>query len=189
MKFTLKEIILIGIFAALTAVFAQISIPIPISPVPITLSIFAVFLSALILGSKCGAFSQIIYVLLGTFGVPVFSGLHSGPGYILGATGGYIISYPIMAFVIGLLIDRKKTVSVLDMIGAMIIGLIICYTLGTSWLAVFTKMNAAKAISLGIVPYLPLDILKTVAAALIGYQTRATLLRANLIIEKTKVLK
>ena len=101
MKLNLKEINLIAVFTAVTAILAQISIPIPISPVPVTLSIFGVLLSSLILGRKCGTISQIVYILLGAAGVPVFAGLRGGLSVLLSPTGGYIVSYPIIALVIG----------------------------------------------------------------------------------------
>ena len=116
MKFTIKEMILIGIFAAITAVCAQISIPLPIliSPVPVTLSLFAVFMSAVLLGPKCGAFSQIIYVLIGICGAPVFAGYLGGFGVLAGYKGGYILSYPVIALVIGLILRNRKTLTRMD---------------------------------------------------------------------------
>lgn len=181
MKFTVKEVTLIGIFTAITVIFAQISIPIPFSPVPITLSIFGVFMTALILGSKCGTLSQLIYVLLGLCGLPVFSGFHGGIDVIAGPKGGYILSYPVMVLVVGLMLEKKKQVSITDMIGMLVIGLIICYSIGATWLAIAIKADAAKAIAVGIAPFLPLDILKVVVAAVVGHQVRSTLLKANLL--------
>lgn len=182
MKFTLKEMILIGIFAALTSVCAQISIPIPFSPVPITLSLFAVFMSAVLLGPKCGAFSQLIYVLVGLCGAPVFAGFLGGIGTLAGYKGGYILSYPIIALVIGLLLKTRKTISYIDMIGAMVIGLIICYTMGASWLGFTLKKSVSEAITLGVAPFLPLDLIKIVFVAVIGYHVRAVLIKAKLIL-------
>jgi biotin transport system substrate-specific component len=181
MKFSVKEITLVGIFTALTAIFAQVSIPIPFSPVPITLSIFAVFMTSIILGKKCGTMSMLIYVLIGAIGVPVFAGLSGGFDIIAGPKGGYILSYPIMAFLIGMIIEKKKEASSTDLIGILVVGLIICYSLGATWLAITIKADAAKAISVGVAPFLPLDLLKIVLAAVVGNQVRATLIKANLL--------
>ncbi|MFQ5769363.1 MAG: biotin transporter BioY, partial [bacterium] len=97
--------ILSSLFAALTAAGAFIKIPLPY--VPITLQTFFVLLAGLVLGPKFGALSQIIYLAVGLLGVPIFA--HGGgPGYILQPTFGYLLGYPIAAFVIGLLTKRKK---------------------------------------------------------------------------------
>jgi biotin transport system substrate-specific component len=179
MKFTLKEIILIGIFAALTTICAQFSINIPFSPVPITLQIFAVCFSAAILGTKCGTFSQLIYVLLGTFGVPVFNHFSSG---LMRPTGGYIISFPIVALVIGLILAHVKNPTKKHMFFAMVVGLIICYSIGTIWLGLYLKLSFYKSLVAGIGWYLPFDILKIVIASIIGFEVRKALQKANLIL-------
>lgn len=181
MKFTLKEMTLSALFAAFTAICAQISIPIPFSPVPLTLSLFAVFMSAVILGPKYGSLSQVIYVLLGTCGAPVFAGFMGGFGVVAGFKGGYILSYPVIALVIGLILKKKPVVSRMDMIGAMVIGLILCYTMGATWLGFVLKKTVAESITLGVAPFLPLDILKIVLVSVIGYQVRNSLIKAKLL--------
>ena len=90
-----------GLMAAVTAIMAQIAIPMP-QGVPMTLQTFAVTLAGIILGSKRGAISMLIYLLLGAVGLPVFSGFRGGLGMLVGPTGGFLISFPIMAFIIGL---------------------------------------------------------------------------------------
>lgn len=178
MKFSLREIILIGIFASLTIVCAQISIIVPFSPVPITLQILAVCFSASILGSKCGAFSQLIYVLLGTLGLPVFYNFGSG---IIRPTGGYIISFPIVALIIGLLLEHTKKPTRKSLAFAMVIGLVLCYTIGTAWLGFYLKLNFYKSLIAGIGWYLPFDIIKIIIASFLGFEVRKLLLKANLI--------
>src|SRR5918912_1625773 len=88
--------------AAVTAVAAQIAIPLPFSPVPFTLQVLAVVLSGLLLRSRYGALAQAIYVLVGAVGVPVFAQFSGGLGVVLGPTGGYLLSYPVAAAVAGL---------------------------------------------------------------------------------------
>jgi biotin transporter BioY len=104
----LKGMIFAALFAALTAAVAWFKIPLPFTPVPITLQTLAVLLSGVMLGSYYGALSMIIYLLLGAIGLPVFAGGGSGIGALLGPTGGYLFSYPIAAFVIGKMKEKKK---------------------------------------------------------------------------------
>lgn len=187
MKFSVKEIVLIGIFAALTAIMAQISIP--LKPVPITFQIFAVFLSAFILGSKCATFSQIVYVLLGAIGLPVFSKFSGGTQIILGPTGGYIIAFPIVAFVVGKLVEKKAEPSKIYLISVALLGLILCYSLGAAQLGFILKLSVQKSLSLGVLPFIPLDIVKLIIASVLGYEIRKILLKANLLSPALNIVK
>lgn len=187
--FTTKEVVLAGMFAAFTAIMAQISIPISISPVPITMQIFAVCMAAAILGSKGGVTSQLIYVLLGIAGVPVFSNFGSGLSTILGPKGGYIISFPVAALVIGLLVEKKVNISVFSMIAAMIAGLAVCYTIGTAWLGFTLKLTPIKAILVGAGWYLPLDTLKIIIAAFISLKVRKSLINSGFIAPRMNNVK
>ncbi|MEG0107533.1 MAG: biotin transporter BioY [Lachnospiraceae bacterium] len=162
--FTTKELILIAMFAALTAVTSQISIPLPFTPIPINLATLSVFLAGGLLGSKNGATSQIIYVLLGAVGLPVFAGFTGGLGRIVGPTGGYIIGYVVAALVIGQLLSRlPKNIwsNVISMIG----GLSCCYILGTAWFMLLTKTGMMESLTLCVVPFLLGDFLKIILAA------------------------
>ena len=102
MKLTTYELVLCALCAAVTCILAPISVPLA-GEVPISLATFAVLLSGILLGGRFGAISQLVYVLLGSVGVPVFAGWTGGIGITLGVTGGYIIGYILMAFVAGLL--------------------------------------------------------------------------------------
>lgn len=184
MKINLKAIILTGIFAAITAVLSQVSIPIPFSPVPITLSLVAVFLSSIILGSKFGTISQIVYLLLGAVGVPVFANFHGGIGVLLGPTGGFLLSYPFVSLIIGLFINKKEPLKTCDLILPVSLGLIICYTFGSVWLAYVTKMTFINTISMGVLPFIPLDIIKVIFIILTGSKIRNSLQKSNLNIKK-----
>src|SRR3712207_1750584 len=97
----LKGMIFAALFAALTAACAWFKVPLPFTPVPITLQTLAVLLSGAMLGAYYGALSMIIYLILGAIGLPVFAGGGSGFGSLLGPTGGYLLSYPIASFVVG----------------------------------------------------------------------------------------
>lgn len=161
-----KNLILFGIFAALTAVCSMVSIPLPFTPVPINLATLSVFLAGGLLGSKGGAMSQTVYVLLGAIGLPVFHNFSGGIGVIAGPTGGYIIGYIVAAFVIGLLIE-KIGYSYTKAPLAMATGLFFCYLLGTLWFMGLTKMGLVEALMLCVVPFLIGDAIKIVAAVLL----------------------
>ncbi len=181
---TVKQIILAGLCTAVTAILAQFTIVIPFSPIPITLQVLAVSLAGVLLGARLGAISQLTYVLLGICGLPVFSGLGSGIGAVLGPKGGYIISFPFMAFVTGLLIERfeKKTgISRLKTYISMAAGLAVCYIFGTAWLGYVLELDLLKAVVMGTGFFLPFDLIKLSAAAFIGYEVRNALTRAGLI--------
>ena len=107
-KNKLKGMVFAALFAALTAAVAWFKIPLPFTPVPITLQTLAVLLSGAMLGAYYGALSMIIYLALGALGLPVFAGGSSGIGALLGPTGGYLFSYPIASFVIGKMLEKKK---------------------------------------------------------------------------------
>ena len=181
MRFELRQLILASLFAALTAVCARISINTPFAAAAITLQTFAVFISAVTLGSKYGALSQIVYILIGAVGMPVFSNGGSGLGWILGPTGGFLISFPVIAFLIGFVIERKKQVSRTDIIGLLVIGMIICYIFGATQFALIKGYDYVKAINAVVIPFIPFDIIKLIAAAILGYQVRMALIKANLL--------
>ncbi len=180
MKLSIKEIILSGLFAALTAIGAQIAIPTPL--VPITLQTLFVHLSGIILGKKCGALSQIILLLLGAIGLPVFSQFRGGLHMLVGPTGGYLISFPIVAFITGLLLEHKSEFKIFHAVGVSIIGLVICYAIGTIQLALAAGLDFTKALSLGVLPFIPFDIIKLVFASIIGIHVKKVLIKAKLYI-------
>lgn len=181
MKLNLKDIILVGIFAALTAILSQLSFKSPFSPVSITMQTLAVFLSAALLGSKKGFLSQIVYILLGVFGVPVFANLRGGLDVILGPSGGYIIGFPVIVLITGLLIERKYEIKAMELAIQMTFGTVILYIIGTAWLAYVLKVDLYKALWLGVIPFLPFDVLKISAAAVLGCRVRKALQKAGLL--------
>ena len=152
----------------LTIVAAQVSIPLPFTPVPFTLQPMVVLLGGAALGSRLGMTSQVLYLALGIAGLPVFAAspiLPQGFARLLGPTGGYLMSYPIAAFVAGYLaergFDRRYATSVL----AMFAGLTIIFTFGVLWLAFGAHAGLATAVRTGLVPFIPADIIKVLLAA------------------------
>lgn len=107
-KEKLRGMVFAALFAAMTGAVAWFKIPLPFTPVPITLQTLMVLLSGAMLGSYYGSLAMIIYLILGAIGLPVFAGGSSGFGALFGPTGGYLFSYPIAAFIIGKMIERKK---------------------------------------------------------------------------------
>jgi len=167
-KLSIRQMVLISLFAALTAVGAFISIP--IYPVPLTLQTLFTLLAAMILGSVMGASSQIIYVLLGVIGLPVFAGFKAGIGILFGPTGGFLLGFIISAYVIGKIIEVKKEKNIFYYFLAGIIGTVILYIIGITQLSLITGIGIKKAITVGMLPFLPGDILKIIAASFIAHK-------------------
>jgi Uncharacterized conserved protein len=155
-----------SLFAALTAVGAWISIPLP--EVPITLQTLFTMLSGAILGPYFGALAMIVYVLMGLIGLPVFANGTSGLGMLLGPAGGYLIGFIIGAVIIGLLVRMKKKPDFLWLCLAMAIGEFVVLAFGTAWLFISTGGSVETAIAAGFLPFVPGDILKIAVAALIA---------------------
>jgi biotin transport system substrate-specific component len=173
----------VALMAAVTAVAAQIAIPLPFSPVPFTLQVLAVILSGLLLGPRYGALAQAIYVLVGTVGVPVFAGFSGGLGVILGPTGGYLVSYPIAAAVAGLAVPavtgaaRRRALSFGFLWGCA--SLAVIYALGVTWLAVVTKLPFAVALAQGVLPFVLFDLIKVALAAFMAVATAPAIIMSR----------
>lgn len=165
------NMILVSIFAALTAVGAFIKIPLP--PVPFTLQVFFVILAGLLLGSRMGFVSQIVYIALGLVGVPIFTG-GGGLQYIFHPTFGYLIGFAIAAYVVGRMTEKLKNPSFGQCLKASLVGLAISYLFGVSHLYIILKYvnevptSLSKVLMSGCVVFLPWDIAKMVAASWIA---------------------
>jgi len=165
-KINIRQMTLISLFAALTAVGAFISVPLYL--VPLSLQSLFTLLAAMILGSVMGASSQIIYVLLGVIGLPVFAGFKAGIGILFGPTGGFLLGFIISAYIIGKIVELKKEKNIFYYFLAGIIGTIILYIIGITQLSLVTGIGIKKAITVGMLPFLPGDILKIIAASFIA---------------------
>ncbi|GAW92887.1 biotin transporter BioY [Calderihabitans maritimus] len=174
-----KSLVLAGLFAAITAISAQISIPLSFTPVPITMQVLAVCLAGGILGARLGAVSQLVYILLGAFGMPVFAQGKAGLNVLFGPTGGYIIGFVIAAYVIGLVIEKRMTY--LSTLVAMFLGLVIIYFLGTIQLKFVLDLTWQKALIFGVGWFLPLDILKIFIGAALSVSVRRALVQSGMI--------
>lgn len=174
--FSARDIVLAGLFAAATAVLSQISIPIPISPVPFSLGLFGVMLTANVLETKVAVMSQLVYVLVGATGVPVFAGFQGGIQRLAGPTGGFLIGYILMALAIGLILQRKPEAGFPRFFLANIAGLVVLHTLGSLWLGFSANMSFYQTIMADIVPFFPLDLVKAGICAVVARQLRQRLL-------------
>ena len=139
-KIRTKQMVLIALMTAVTCVLGPLSIPLPFSPVPISLTNFAIFLAIFVLGMKSGTISFIIYLLLGAVGVPVFSSFRGGFQVLAGPTGGYLIGFIFLALIMGFALDHFDRKLVPTIIG-MIIGMAVCYAFGTVWLAKLLSLS------------------------------------------------
>ena len=160
----------VALMTAVTAVAAQIAIP--IFPVPFTLQVLAVILSGFLLGPRYGALAQVIYVLIGALGAPVFAEFSGGLGRVLGPTGGYLISYPIAAAIAGLAApavaraSRGRALSYGFLCGCL--GLAVIYATGATWLALVTDLPLAVALAQGVLIFVPFDLIKVALAVLVA---------------------
>lgn len=150
--------------SAFIALCAQLSVRLPISPVPVTGQTLAVLLVGAVLGSRRGVLSVISYLIQGILGLPVFAGGMSGITYLVGPTGGYLVGFVAAAYVTGKLAERGWDRRVATTFLAMLLGNLALYVLGLSWLSIF--VGASKVLQLGLYPYIPGDVAKLTIAAL-----------------------
>ena len=130
---TLKQITLAGLMTAVFCLLGPLSLNIPISPVPISLGMLALYFVTSVLGMKLGTFSVLAYILLGLAGLPVFTGFTGGAGKLLGPTGGYIIGYIFMALICGFFVDKWGNRLIMEILG-MVLGTAVTCSERCGWL-------------------------------------------------------
>ena len=160
--FNIQELCIIGLTTALICVIAPFSFPMPLG-VPMTLQSFIIALMAIILGSKRGATATLIYILLGAFGLPVFSNFTGGWQCLIGPTGGFILSFPIMAYVIGL--GSSLWLGILA-------GTVINFAFGIAMFCLVTESSFTVGFTTCVLPFIPLTIIKWILAYIIGINIR-----------------
>ena len=190
-KFSAKEIAIISIFTALTAVLAQIAIPLPFTPVPISFGLVAVYISGILLKPKHTLFAQICYLALGAVGLPVFGNFRGGIGALFGPTGGYLIVYPLIAWIVSVTLNSPKSRQAESKQSKVFLflktGVSICiahtilYLGGTVWLSITTGNSFAACLSLAVFPYIPLDIVKILFCVFAVVPFRSRLLSMNML--------
>lgn len=180
----LKMSLYAALMAGITAILAQLTIPLPL--VPITGQTLAIGLCATILGSRYGTLAVALYVAMGAIGLPVFSEAKGGFSILVGPTGGYIIGFIISAYLMGLLLEKTRF-SLAPAVVANIVGMVITLIFGAVQLKFAAGLTWDQALSGGVYPFLVVGVIKAVLASILGITIRKRLLAAKLLpVHETK---
>ena len=152
---------------ALICILGPIIIPLPFSPIPVSFTQIAIYISIYVIGYKLATYSTIIYILMGLIGLPVFSGYTGGLHIIIGPTGGYLVGFIFLTFFTGFFIDKYSNNIYLTILG-YIIGNLFNYTIGSIWLTYSSNISIKSAIFIGVIPYIIADIIKVIVSIFIG---------------------
>lgn len=162
---TVANLATAAVVAALTAVLAQVSVPMPGVAVPFSLQPFAVFFAGLVLGPAWGGFAMLLYIIVGVAGLPVFSNGGAGLGYVLGPTGGFLVGFLLAAVLIGAVAHRRvrprspAEIGMLPAAAGLGVGLLAIYAVGVPWLAAVQGIPLDAAVTV-MAPYFAPDVLK-----------------------------
>ncbi len=167
-----------AIMCALMCIFGPITIP--IGPIPVSPTILIICLSVYVIGARGTVTAYLLYLLLGAFGLPVFSGFMGGPSKLAGPTGGYLIGFIFLALIAGIFFEKSNGNIFWTVIG-MIIGIAVDYALGTVWFMFQMECDLSYALSVCVIPFIPIDLCKVAAANILGRLIRKPLLRQGLI--------
>ena len=171
-KISIQDICSISIMTAITVVLAQISIPMPLG-VPMTMQTFAVTLAGIVLGAKRGAISMIIYVLLGAIGVPVLANFSGGFQHLIGPTGGFLLSFPIMAYLIGIGTKMRRQEGMFLLF--LILGTAANYAIGVLMFCILMKASIWTGITACVLPFIPTAIIKAAVEYILGLKLQVRL--------------
>ena len=177
-KMSTRQMTFIALMTAVTCILGPLSIPLPFSPVPISFTNLAIYLSLYVLGLNGATISYLVYLLIGMVGVPVFSGFSGGFGKLAGPTGGDLIGFIFLTLIAGLLMKLFPGNKVMEAVG-LVLGTAVCYAFGTAWLCFQAHMSAAAGLAAGVIPYIPGDLVKIAVAMIVGTALRAALKKAR----------
>lgn len=166
-KFNTKQLVLAGVMTALTCILAPMSVPLPITPVPISLTNLVLYVSIFLLGWKLATLSYLVYLFIGFVGLPVFSGFTGGLAKIVGPTGGYLVGFFFITLIAGYVVEKTNGNRVAAA-AAMILTTVADYAVGTYWLAKLMGISFTAGLSAGVIPFIPGDSLKIIAALILG---------------------
>ena len=169
----IQDLCLIGTITSILVIMAQISIPMPLG-VPMTMQTFAVMLAGILLGPRKGTIAIVVYILLGAIGLPVFSNFTGGLQCLIGPTGGFLWSFPVMTWLIGLGTKqwpRHKTLFILS----LIIGNTMNLLCGTIFFSLLQHVTFSVAATTCLLPFIPVTILKIILATTAGLKIRKRL--------------
>ena len=155
----------VAAFTSLTALGAFVRIPLPFTPVPITLQTFFVLSAGVALGRRAGALSQGLYLALGCLGAPYFAGGESGLAYLAGPTGGYLLGFPLAAWLVGALAGAGSERRPLGVVGSLLVASAVIFVSGAGWLAVWGGYTVGAALAVGVLPFLPGLVVKVLLIA------------------------
>ncbi len=161
-----RNLILVAMFVALIAISGQIAIPFLV--VPITLQTLVVMLAGSILGRRLGALGTIVFILLVMAGAPILAGAQGGLGALLGPTGGYVWSWPIATYVIGVLSQREHPKLWRLIVAHTVGGVFIVYLIGAIWLSFSLGLGWKETLLTGVLPFIPGDAMKVFAASIVA---------------------
>jgi len=173
----LCQLFAVGAFVALTTLSAFVRVPLPFTPVPLTLQTFFVLLSGALLGRKLGVFAQAAYMFLGLTGQQVFTGTGFGSLYLLGPTGGYIVGFILAAYFAGSWLFKEKQSWLAVFVKLLTADFIILFS-GMLWLKVSLSCTLSKAFLLGFLPFVLGDIFKVILATVVYNKARARIKEA-----------
>ena len=191
-KNTVKDLCMIAVFAAIISIVGQFSIPLP-GGVPMTLQTLIIALAGAVLGSKKGFWSTVIYILIGAIGVPVFAGWTGGIGAIMGRTGGFLVSFPLIALFTGLGDEigvrlsasagarGRKVISCVSLLIGVLVGYVLNYAVGSLWFMAVAQSNLATALTACVIPFIPTSILKAVLVLILGPVLKHSLEKAHVL--------
>lgn len=169
----IRDLCMIGLFTAVIVIMAQIVIPMPFG-VPFTMQTFAITLASIVLGSKNGAIASIIYVMLGAIGLPVFANFTGGWQSIIGPTGGFILSFPLMAYIIGLGMELRSKWKGFSIV-MLVLGTFLNLFCGALMFSIITNSPLIVGITTCIIPFILASIIKAFLAYVLGFNIRRRL--------------
>jgi biotin transport system substrate-specific component len=167
-----RQVAIVVSASLVIAVCARISLPLPFTPVPLTLANFAVLAVGLVLGSRRGFVAAVLYLSYGAAGMPVFS--PAGPGgmaHLLGPSGGYLLSYPLVAFVAGFIASRLGRGFAAKAVAAATAEVLL-FAIGVTWIAALTHVSLLQAVAFGLYPFVFAEVIKVMAAAAVAAKFR-----------------
>lgn len=167
MKITTREITMIGLSAALMGVFSQLAIPLP--AVPLTLQVFGAILLAMVLEEKLATLAMVIYTLIGAMGIPVFANFSRGLSVVVGPTGGYILGFIALAFMVGKASKQKNKIVMVSMV---YVGLVLQYAIGLLQLKTVLGLSLQDALVAGVYPFIIKDIILTGIAIMVALKVK-----------------
>lgn len=171
--------VLIAALAAVICILAPLSLSIPFSPVPISLTNLVLYVIIYVEGWKRATASYLVYLLVGLAGMPVFSGFGSGFAKLLGPTGGYLIGMIFLTIISGYVVE--KTSRWYLQFAGMVAATLVDYALGTAWMGYSLEMSFGAALAAGVIPFIPGDLIKIAIACITGPMLRRRLLKSGIL--------